>query len=98
MTLPTITDVESVRKALVTTHNAFPVVNTAGNLIGMIPKSILVKLLKKKCFYNKQSIDRSSIQKIASGTGQGDIGYSHEYQALKSKESVNESMIEVNMQ
>ena len=54
---------ESVRKALITTHHAFPVVNTAGKIVGQIHQSILVKLLKKKAFYKKERIDRSSIKR-----------------------------------
>ena len=95
VSLPTITDVESVRKALVTTHNAFPVVNTAGNLVGLVQKGILVKLLSKKAFYKKERIDRSSIKKIAN-SGNNDIGASFEHGPGESKASVNTSLIEVN--
>ena len=38
-------------------------VNTAGNLVGLIPKSIIVKLLKKKAFYKKEGIARPSINR-----------------------------------
>ena len=63
ISLPTISDVESVRKALITTHHGFPVVNTAGKVVGLIPQSMLVKLLKKKAFYKKERVDRSSIKR-----------------------------------
>jgi len=52
---------EACKKALQTTHNAFPVVNTAGKLVGLIPKSFIVKILEKKAFYDKESTDRSSM-------------------------------------
>lgn len=61
VSLPTISDVESIKKALMTPHHGFPVVNTAGKLVGHIPQSMLVKLLKKKVFYKKERIDRKSI-------------------------------------
>ena len=95
VSLPTITDVETVRKALVTTHNAFPVVNTAGNLVGLIQKSILVKLLSKKAFYKKERIDRSSIKRITNSNN-NDIGASFEHGTGESKSSVNASLIEPN--
>ena len=96
VSLPTITDVESVRKALTTTHNAFPVVNTAGNLVGLIPKSIVVKLLSKKAFYKKERIDRGSIKRITNDN-QNDIGASFERgPTTEAKSSVNASLIEPN--
>ena len=61
VSLQTISDVESIRKALLSLHHGFPVVNTAGKLVGRIPQSMLVKLLKKKVFYKKERIDRKSI-------------------------------------
>lgn len=35
--IATICDVASTRKALTSTHHGFPVVNTAGKLVGLIP-------------------------------------------------------------
>lgn len=40
-TVQSIADMRSVSKALSSEHNAFPVINTAGNLVGIIPKNIL---------------------------------------------------------
>jgi len=60
ISLPTIANMESCKKALLSNHNAYPVVNTADRLVGLIPKSILVKLLEKKAFYNKESCDRAT--------------------------------------
>lgn len=59
--LPTIANMEACKKALSSHHNAYPVVNTAGRLVGLIPKRIVVKLLEKKAFYDKNSIDRSPL-------------------------------------
>ena len=46
-----------------TTHHGFPVVNTAGKIVGMIPQSMIVKLMKKKVFYKKERVDRASIKR-----------------------------------
>ena len=50
--LETVCRVEQVKLALLTTHNGFPVLNTAGNIIGLVSKQVLVTLLKEKKFYN----------------------------------------------
>ena len=60
ISLPTIANMESCKKALQSHHNAYPVINTAEHLVGLIPKSILVKLLEKKAFYDKTICDRST--------------------------------------
>ena len=36
-------------------------VNTAGRLVGLMPKNIVVAILEKKHFYDKESIDRSQM-------------------------------------
>jgi hypothetical protein len=41
ISLPTIADMRSIKLALDSNHNAFPVLNTAGNLVGILPKNIL---------------------------------------------------------
>jgi len=61
ITLSTIANMESCKKALSSHHNAYPVVNTAGRLVGLIPKRCVVKILEKKSFYDKESIDRSQM-------------------------------------
>ena len=61
VTLSTISNMESCKKALQSPHNAFPVVNTAGRLVGLMPKNIVVAILEKKHFYDKESIDRSQM-------------------------------------
>ena len=55
ITLPTIANMKACKKALESHHNAYPVVNTAGRLVGLVPKRIVVKLLEKKSFYDKSS-------------------------------------------
>lgn len=61
ISVPSIANMESCKKALQSHHNAFPVINTAGRLIGNIPKSMLVKILEKKSFYDKERTDRSQV-------------------------------------
>ena len=62
VTLPSIANMESCKKALQSHHNAYPVINTAGRLVGVIPKHMVVKILEKKAFYDQSSADRSQMQ------------------------------------
>ena len=43
-----------------TSHHAFPVVNSANNVVGLVPKKILVNLLIMKAFYHKDMISDSN--------------------------------------
>ena len=47
---------KDVKPLLNTLHHGFPVINTAGNLVGLIPKKMLVILLEEKGFYKKDEI------------------------------------------
>jgi hypothetical protein len=49
--LSTIADMKSVTQAIASSHNAFPVLNTADCHIGLIPKSMLIVLIEQKAFY-----------------------------------------------
>ena len=57
VTLSTISNMESCKKALQTKHNAYPVINTAGRLVGLIPKHFVVRILEKKQFYNREAVN-----------------------------------------
>ena len=46
ISVPSIADMTSIKKALESNHQAFPVMNTAGHLIGLIPKVVLNELVK----------------------------------------------------
>ena len=59
VTLPSIANMEAVKKALKSHHNAYPVINTAGRLVGIVPKRMVVAVLEKKAFYDQSSTDRS---------------------------------------
>ena len=75
--LPSIANMEQCKRALQSHHNAYPVVNTAGRLVGLIPKNIVVAILEKKHFYDKDNIDNSKMMEdisqpfgqVASGHG-----------------------------
>ena len=72
VTLPSIANMAACKTALESHHNAYPVLNTAGKLVGLISKSYLVKILEKKMFYDKESTDRSSMidtRQIEDGSG-----------------------------
>ena len=61
ISLPTIANMAACKRALESHHNAYPVVNTAGRLVGLIPKRVVVTILEKKAFYDKESTDRSQM-------------------------------------
>lgn len=47
---------KSITQALSSSHNAFPVLNTAGNLVGLLPKHVLNVLADRKCFYETKRL------------------------------------------
>ena len=49
--LQRVDNLENIAKAMDYNHHAFPVVNGAGNLIGMIPKNFMITLIKNKGYY-----------------------------------------------
>ena len=55
--LTTIATVKEVRFALAHYHSGYPVKNTAGRLVGLIPTHMLVVLARKRIFYDKTLID-----------------------------------------
>lgn len=60
ITIPTIADMRSIKLALDSNHNAFPVLNTAGNLVGILPKNILNILCNQKMFYETRRLTINS--------------------------------------
>jgi len=72
LSVPSIADMTSIKKALESTHQAFPVMNTAGHLIGLIPRVVLNELVKQKLFYDSSRLSTSNVNKISvnnKGTG-----------------------------
>ena len=65
--LTTICTVKEVRHALASNHSGYPVKNTAGRLVGLIPAHMLVILARKKIFYDKELIHCNNGMLDASG-------------------------------
>jgi hypothetical protein len=51
ITCRNIETVENIKAALLTSHHAFPVMNSRGNVVGLIPKNFLIVLIKNKAWY-----------------------------------------------
>ena len=51
MTIRNIETVENIKNALLTNHHAFPVMNSKGNVVGVIPKNFLIILIRNKAWY-----------------------------------------------
>lgn len=68
ITLPSIADMKSIKKALQSTHQAFPVLNMNGNLVGIISKVFLLPLCEEKKFYEsrRMSIVKKQSEKVSS--------------------------------
>ena len=63
VSIQSIAEMKSVTMALSSSHNAFPVLNTAGNLVGLLPKNILNILCDRKCFYETRRLSIATRQK-----------------------------------
>jgi hypothetical protein len=50
-TIHSVASMKEIRESLATSHGAWPVLNIAGNLCGVMPRSILHKLVTQKAFY-----------------------------------------------
>ena len=55
ISLPSVTDMASVKTALQSSHNNFPIINTGGKLVGMISRNTLVVILSHRIFYDKSN-------------------------------------------
>lgn len=71
VTMPSIADMGSFKRALVTEHAAFPVLNSANRLVGLIGRNNLVRLLEHKAFYDKR---RMSITDADAGLNKSEFG------------------------
>lgn len=60
ITITTIAEMRQVQIALDSDHHAFPVLNTAGHLVGLIPKNILLVLTEKKCWYETKRLSMAT--------------------------------------
>ena len=61
VTINSVADMKEVKKCFATTHQAWPVLNLAGNLCGIIPKTMIVRLLEHKAFYKQEKVDPSKV-------------------------------------
>lgn len=52
LTLPALADMDSIAKALHSTHNGFPVMNTSGRMVGLVNRGVILKLIEGKNFYD----------------------------------------------
>lgn len=51
ITCRNIETVENIKTALLSSHHGFPVMNSKGNVVGLIPKNFLIVLIKNKAWY-----------------------------------------------
>jgi len=51
ITCRNIESVENIKSALLSSHHGFPVMNSRGNVVGLIPKNFLIVLIKSKAWY-----------------------------------------------
>jgi len=68
ITVQTIAEMRAISKALQSEHNGFPVLNTAGNLVGLVSKNVLNELALQKTFYETRRLSiasRATKQKAA---------------------------------
>lgn len=52
VTITSVAEISEIKTCLETSHSAFPVMNLAGNLCGVMPRKVICQLLEKSHFYN----------------------------------------------
>ena len=57
ITVPTISTMSCIKRAILSGHNAFPVLNSAGCFIGLIPETMLIILAEQQAFYDIPTIN-----------------------------------------
>lgn len=58
VTLNNVSNLKDIAKALSTKHHAFPVLNSKGNFVGLIPRNFLLILVSQRHFYGS-NVDSS---------------------------------------
>jgi len=61
--------VERLAQVLQTTHSAFPVLNMAGNIVGMIPKNFIIILLENHRWYSTDEKRSESVSHLYRTSG-----------------------------
>jgi len=51
VTLQNVSSLKDIGAALLTNHHAFPVLNSKGNFVGIIPRNYLLILVQQRHFY-----------------------------------------------
>ena len=51
VTLQNVDTVQNVMAAMKTSHHAFPILNSRGNVVGIIPKNYAITLIESRAFY-----------------------------------------------
>jgi hypothetical protein len=64
LTVEGIVSVEYLRDILKKPFNVFPVLNSAGNIVGMIPKSFLIVLVEQYHWVNTDKLDSQQQAKL----------------------------------
>lgn len=52
ISIKSVSEIWVVQRALKSSHNGFPVLNSAGNLVGLCPRNVLDTLCQKEAFYH----------------------------------------------
>jgi len=58
VTIEAIVSVDYLRDVLVEPFSTFPVLNSAGNMVGVIPKNFLIVLIKNFWWYDEEKLSQ----------------------------------------
>jgi CBS-domain-containing membrane protein len=58
VTIEAIVSVDYLRDVLVEPFSTFPVLNSAGNMVGVIPKNFLIVLIKNFWWYDEEKLSK----------------------------------------
>ena len=50
-----VSKMEDIKSALSSSHHGFPVTNSKGRVVGLIPKNFLIILIENKVFYSEKN-------------------------------------------
>ena len=84
VTLQNVDTVQNVLEACKTSHHAFPILNSRGNVVGLLPKNYALTLLDSRAFYRVDGLvdeddddvrDRTRSVGGTRASGSGGVGY-----------------------
>ena len=64
VTVEGIIAIDHLAKILQRPYSSFPVVNSSGNIIGIIPKNFLIKLIELHHFVDQDSLDKNQLAQL----------------------------------